>query len=327
MSLSYDEFLSSAERLVALSARLAGSGWTLRRGVTRSYLAHTPVLVRWRDDRREQVGGSGERVPPGELPRRRAGAAALRDLGEANDGDDNDNNDDDGDSATVCHSLPAESKMAMIEWHVLFALAYAAPALYFSVCRLDGEPLGVGELECVLPRDAPLQHVTQAAHPELETPFFFVHPCETASAMSCRPLASDTGGRRAAAANRRLSRTIDSAASANSARAKSDDSNDSDSDSAGSESDESLPEIPVADTNAHDRRPPKARRSVNERIGECQQREGGACQLREGEEQVLNENGASASENYIAIWLSMFGTPLGAPTLPLDAWRVPVSVN
>jgi hypothetical protein len=71
----------------------------------------------------------------------------------------------------------------IFEWHVCYRAAFQAPALYFRVAELDGAPLTddvILPADCSVPRSA----ITQAPHPVLETPFWHIHPCETAQAMS-----------------------------------------------------------------------------------------------------------------------------------------------
>ena len=55
------------------------------------------------------------------------------------------------------------------EYHIIYSVAFAVPALYFRKFADNGEILWHLELE----------GVTQMPHPFFQTPFYQVHPCHT----------------------------------------------------------------------------------------------------------------------------------------------------
>eukprot|EP00037_Helgoeca_nana_P027782 m.321587 g.321587 ORF g.321587 m.321587 type:complete len:135 (-) comp27594_c2_seq2:3924-4328(-) len=83
--------------------------------------------------------------------------------------------------------------MAVFEYHVVYSQAYAVPVLYFSVTELDGTPISGDEAvwrhlpnhdENTLAQMREQTAVSQADHPALQRPFYFVHPCRTAEMLA-----------------------------------------------------------------------------------------------------------------------------------------------
>ncbi|CAO3682212.1 unnamed protein product [Rhizopus microsporus] len=81
-----------------------------------------------------------------------------------------------------------------IEYHILYSTSYQVPVLYFKPSYYhDGSPLSLDDIyEHIVPFDYHQQlkqHVyvpciSQADHPLINTPFWYIHPCETAKLMT-----------------------------------------------------------------------------------------------------------------------------------------------
>jgi hypothetical protein len=100
---------------------------------------------------------------------------------EEDEEDEEVSEDDPAAIVSVCHQ---PERTLVYEWHVCYRAAFQAPALYFRIAELDGTPVTSDVVlppNCSVPRSA----ITQAPHPVLETPFWHIHPCETAQAMGC----------------------------------------------------------------------------------------------------------------------------------------------
>lgn len=79
------------------------------------------------------------------------------------------------------------TETVVCEFHVVYHVVYQTPVLYFRAARLDGSPFPVAAHVSAL--QLPGSRLGAAAvasmeeHPVLGTPFWFLHPCETAAAM------------------------------------------------------------------------------------------------------------------------------------------------
>lgn len=119
------------------------------------------------------------------------------DLEPCDDNDDDEEVVDDDPAAIVAVSgnRHQAERTLVYEWHVCYRAAFQAPALYFRIAELDGTPVTsdvVLPADCSVPRSA----ITQAPHPVLETPFWHIHPCETAQAMAVPVLQLEGGSSR-----------------------------------------------------------------------------------------------------------------------------------
>ncbi|KAG0284410.1 hypothetical protein BGZ96_011218 [Linnemannia gamsii] len=79
-----------------------------------------------------------------------------------------------------------------VNYHIVFSPSYQVPVLYFNAYRPDGAAISLEELyEFLVPeewrgaiRNAGLNGgISQQDHPVLNTPYFYMHPCETVPLM------------------------------------------------------------------------------------------------------------------------------------------------
>lgn len=89
------------------------------------------------------------------------------------------------------------TETVLCEFHIVYHVIYQTPVLYFRVVKLDGSPFRVdahvGGLH--LPGSkSESTVVSMEEHPVLGTPFWFLHPCETSSAMQLLMQQSETCG-------------------------------------------------------------------------------------------------------------------------------------
>ncbi|KAG9065807.1 E2-like conjugating enzyme atg10 [Linnemannia hyalina] len=79
-----------------------------------------------------------------------------------------------------------------VNYHIVFSPSYQVPVLYFNAYRPDGPAISLEEIyESLVPeewrgavRDAGLNGgISQQDHPVLNTPYFYMHPCETVPLM------------------------------------------------------------------------------------------------------------------------------------------------
>ncbi|KAI8062567.1 autophagocytosis associated protein [Gongronella butleri] len=95
------------------------------------------------------------------------------------------------------HDDPAEASTPMappllmtIDYHIVFSPSYQVPVLYFDAFFTDGRRLSLDEIYThVVPhmyqeemQRSPIQAqgaITQADHPVVGRPFWYIHPCDT----------------------------------------------------------------------------------------------------------------------------------------------------
>jgi len=75
------------------------------------------------------------------------------------------------------------------DYHIVYSPTYQVPVLYFNGYNLDGTPLKWSEIWDDLPvqiknEEIRWTSITQKDHPLLFTPFYHVHPCNTAVLMT-----------------------------------------------------------------------------------------------------------------------------------------------
>lgn len=73
----------------------------------------------------------------------------------------------------------------LCDYHVVYNVSYSVPTLYFSVTKVTGELVSLKELwpHLSVSESNKWSMITQTEHPLLSTPYFYVHPCHTASMM------------------------------------------------------------------------------------------------------------------------------------------------
>lgn len=81
--------------------------------------------------------------------------------------------------------------LIQVEYHVVYSDSYSVPVLYFNAHHLSGQSLQHNELEVLFsPSHASTMKqqiwttLTQVEHPILQTPYYMLHPCKTASLMA-----------------------------------------------------------------------------------------------------------------------------------------------
>ncbi|KAG0281101.1 E2-like conjugating enzyme atg10 [Linnemannia exigua] len=79
-----------------------------------------------------------------------------------------------------------------VNYHIVFSPSYQVPVLYFNAYRPDGAAISLEDIyDSLVPeewrgaiRNAGLNGgISQQDHPVLNTPYFYMHPCETVSLM------------------------------------------------------------------------------------------------------------------------------------------------
>ncbi|CAG8445848.1 14602_t:CDS:2 [Ambispora leptoticha] len=85
-----------------------------------------------------------------------------------------------------------------IDYNILYSPTYKVPVLYFNAYNADGSILNLDQLYTTLIEPSRLNDLrtagfngglSQQDHPTLQLPFFFLHPCETATLMRTIALA------------------------------------------------------------------------------------------------------------------------------------------
>lgn len=77
------------------------------------------------------------------------------------------------------------TERAYLEHHIVYSTTYQVPVLYFTACYTDSTPLSYEEIyQYIVPQS--YQHIilSQAEHPILNIPCWYIHPCDTRVLMS-----------------------------------------------------------------------------------------------------------------------------------------------
>ncbi|RIA80621.1 autophagocytosis associated protein [Glomus cerebriforme] len=79
-----------------------------------------------------------------------------------------------------------------VDYHIIYSTSYKVPVLYFNTYHKDGTPLTNDEIYSCLIEPSRLEDIktagfhggiSQQDHPTLLIPFYYLHPCETATLM------------------------------------------------------------------------------------------------------------------------------------------------
>ncbi|KAI8356744.1 autophagocytosis associated protein [Choanephora cucurbitarum] len=71
-----------------------------------------------------------------------------------------------------------------LEHHIVYSTSYQVPVLYFRAFYLDGTPLSQDEIyQSIVPKSQQDVALSQSDHPLLGTPYWYIHPCQTRTAM------------------------------------------------------------------------------------------------------------------------------------------------
>ncbi|KAF8443626.1 hypothetical protein BGX38DRAFT_1271836 [Terfezia claveryi] len=103
--------------------------------------------------------------------------------------------DQENDSECIVRKV-SQTKSAIIEYHIVLSPVYCVPVLYFNMA-IDSTPASLDDVYQHLVRQSDLSKdvsweetlravgvhgaISQGEHPVLGTPFWFIHPCETAA--------------------------------------------------------------------------------------------------------------------------------------------------
>ncbi|CAA0838169.1 Ubiquitin-like-conjugating enzyme ATG10 [Striga hermonthica] len=92
------------------------------------------------------------------------------------------------DAAVVVHN--GGPGIHCYDLHVVYSASYRVPMLYFRAYCEDGQPLHLNEIEKDLPVNSAQMlaqskwtFMTQEEHPELNRPWYMLHPCATSEWM------------------------------------------------------------------------------------------------------------------------------------------------
>ncbi|KAF0528298.1 Ubiquitin-like-conjugating enzyme ATG10 [Gigaspora margarita] len=90
-------------------------------------------------------------------------------------------------------TVPVSDEYFTVDYHIIYSTSYKVPVLYFNAYNSDGTLLTNDEIYSNLVH--PLKHndiktagfngaISQQDHPTLLIPFYYLHPCETATLMT-----------------------------------------------------------------------------------------------------------------------------------------------
>ncbi|CAG8515748.1 2143_t:CDS:2 [Racocetra persica] len=90
-------------------------------------------------------------------------------------------------------TVPASDEYFTVDYHIIYSTSYKVPVLYFNAYNSDGTLLTNDEIYSNLVH--PLKQndiknagfngaISQQDHPTLLLPFYYLHPCETATLMA-----------------------------------------------------------------------------------------------------------------------------------------------
>ena len=72
----------------------------------------------------------------------------------------------------------------LLKYHVIYDDSYQVPVLYFSVTYSSGKVVKPADLTAILKTPNKLvDAISQKDHPLLDTPYYFIHPCQTSRMM------------------------------------------------------------------------------------------------------------------------------------------------
>lgn len=87
--------------------------------------------------------------------------------------------------------LEGTSDLVCWDYHIIFNYSYSVPVLYFNACLSNGKLLRLEQLEQLIQpqflstfQENKWSILTQQEHPYLRSPFFMLHPCNTANLLS-----------------------------------------------------------------------------------------------------------------------------------------------
>ena len=165
-TITYDQFEVYAKGFVALSDKV-GDSWELR--TTNSvpavvYLVKTVTQVVETSDSKQRCSEYDSLVE--------------EDLVEESD------------DATVQQDILQCHSSVRLEYHVVYSVSYEVPTLYLNASHTSGKSLAMNDIWKLIPSfygpptSAKWEILSQQDHPILNRPFYYIHPCHTATALS-----------------------------------------------------------------------------------------------------------------------------------------------
>ncbi|KAI8887387.1 hypothetical protein K501DRAFT_242534 [Backusella circina FSU 941] len=93
--------------------------------------------------------------------------------------------EEEDDSVAIDETQKHES--VKMEHHIVYSTSYQVPVMYFQAFFQDGTPLDLKDIyQHIIPKyyhqeltGLPQNPISQTEHPELGTPFWYIHPCDT----------------------------------------------------------------------------------------------------------------------------------------------------
>ncbi|KAK3831541.1 MAG: hypothetical protein J3R72DRAFT_454768 [Linnemannia gamsii] len=116
----------------------------------------------------------------------------LDELSDIPGGDDEEQSIDSAQDPVIETSADITLHYLSVNYHIVFSPSYQVPVLYFNAYRPDGATISLEDIyDSLVPeewrgaiRNAGLNGgISQQDHPVLNTPYFYMHPCETVPLM------------------------------------------------------------------------------------------------------------------------------------------------
>lgn len=97
---------------------------------------------------------------------------------------------EESDDATVQQGILQCHSSVRLEYHVVYSVSYEVPTLYLNASHTSGKSLSMNDIWKLIPSfygpptSAKWGILSQQDHPILNRPFYYIHPCHTATALS-----------------------------------------------------------------------------------------------------------------------------------------------
>ncbi|GBC07521.1 hypothetical protein RclHR1_07500006 [Rhizophagus clarus] len=100
--------------------------------------------------------------------------------------------EEEAEDPSTLNTSETEAEYLTVDYHIIYSASYKVPVLYFNAYRKDGTPLANDEIYSCLVEPSRLDDIktagfhggiSQQDHPTLLIPFYYLHPCETATLM------------------------------------------------------------------------------------------------------------------------------------------------
>lgn len=97
---------------------------------------------------------------------------------------------EESDDGVVQQRVQQCSVPVRLEFHVVYSVSYEVPTLYLHASYQNGKALSISDVWKLIPSihdsstNAKWSLLSQQDHPILNRPFYYIHPCHTATALS-----------------------------------------------------------------------------------------------------------------------------------------------